>query len=326
MASGKAKTALTDAKAVLKGLINGVPTNNLFIMAAGLSYYFVIALFPGLLLLSVAASYLPLSDVSSHSFDLLSSFVPPSQLHLISKFMERAVVPHRGALLTVGALGTLWAASSAFSSLTDAISISYEAPDTRPVWITRPIAIGLSISVGILFLIAFVVLTVGPRFGSFLASQLGLSEVIAIVWPYVRWTIAVVAAVVSVEMLYFIAPRRKQRFVATLPGAVLAVAGWLTLTYFLGFYFRTGSAQNKMYGSLAGGVAFMVWLYWASFLVLLGAQLNTEIARVKRRKSTSSMGTTPIRQAPAPPVQPPRQSKPVEDSDEPEPRRRQGWS
>lgn len=295
MASAKVKAIYADAKSVLKGLMEGVPGNHLFIMAAGLSYYFIIGLFPGLVLLSVAASYLPFADATSHTFTLLSSFIPHSQMHVISRFMDQAVVPNRDALLTVGALGTLWAVSSAFDSLTSAISISYEAPDNRPVWITRPIAIGLTVSVGLLFLLAFAVLTVGPHFGNWLAERLGVSEVVAVIWPYVRWVTAVVAAVVSVEVLYFISPRKKQRFLETLPGAILAIAGWLALTYFLGFYFRSRSAQSNLYGSLAGGIAFMVWLYWAGFLVLLGAQLNTEIERVRRRKRDITPQATPIR-------------------------------
>ena len=136
--------------------------------------------------------------------------------------------------------------------------------------------------------VIFGVLTVGPHFGNWLASRLGLSEVIAILWPYVRWTVAVVFAVVSVETLYFISPKKEQRFLETLPGAILAVSGWIVLTYFLGSYFRNRSTQNTVYGSLAGAIAFMVWLCWAGFVVLVGAQLNAEIEKVRHRWGTRS--------------------------------------
>lgn len=323
MVMGKDNPISSDTKTVLTGLIDGIAANNLFILAAGLSYYFVIALFPGLVFLSAVASYLPFADVSSHTFSLFSGFIPNAQMHMISKFMTTTVVPNREALLTIGAVGTLWAASSAFESLIFSISVAYGAPDTRSFWITRPIAIGLTITIGILLLIAFAVLTVGPQFGNWLAAQLGLSAIVGVVWPYIRWIIAVVAAIVSVETLYLIAPRQRHRFGDRLPGAILAICGWLALTYLLGSYFRSRAAQSNLYGPLAGGIAFMVWLYWAAFMVLFGAQLNAEIEKRRHLQTTAAADAKPrIWQPPASPVG----DMPDNDDEEREPRRRRGWN
>ncbi|MEO6829265.1 MAG: YihY/virulence factor BrkB family protein [Acidobacteriaceae bacterium] len=275
-------------KTVLKGTYDGILRNHLLILAAGLSYFLIVALFPGLALLSVIASYLPIANASSRSFAVFNSFMPSSQVEVISNVLDRAVAPNRDALLSVGVVGTLWAASSVFACLKTAIGVAYGAPDGRSYWRSRLIAIELTVTVGILLLIAFGVLTVGPHFGNWLASRLGLSEVIAILWPYVRWAVAVVFAVVSVETLYFISPKKEQRFLETLPGAILAVSGWIVLTYFLGSYFRNRSTQNTVYGSLAGAIAFMVWLCWAGFVVLVGAQLNAEIEKVRHRWGTRS--------------------------------------
>ena len=278
-------TAFAQTKTVLRRMVDGIIDNHLFIMAAGLSYYFIISLFPGLVFLAAIASYLRVSDVSSRSFVALSGFIPPGQMAIIVTVLHDAVMPNRNVLLSIGAVGIIWAASSAFDSLTTAIGIVYEAPDNRPFWITRPIAIAWTFSVGILFLIAFAVLTLGPHFGSWLAARLRLSYVVALIWPYVRWGVAAAFAVVSVEALYFIAPRKKQHFHATLPGAILAVAIWLAMTYFLGLYYHGHAPSGKMYGPLAASVAFMIWLYWAGFIVLVGAQLNAELEKLQRRKN-----------------------------------------
>lgn len=275
---------LAKTRLVSRRMIDGIINNHLFIMAAGLSYYFVISIFPALVFLSAIASFLPISDISSRSFVILSGFIPPAEMKMIVTVLREAVMPNRDALLSIGAIGVLWAVSSAFDSLKTAIGVAYEAPDMRPFWITRPIAIGLSISVGILFLIAFAVLTVGPHFGSWLASRLRLSGAVAVIWPYIRWLIAVAFAVVSVEVLYFIAPRKKQHFRSTLPGAILAIACWLVMTYFLGVYYRGQSPKGKMYGPLAGGIAFMIWLYWGGFIILVGAQLNAELEKLHQPK------------------------------------------
>ena len=86
----------------------------------------------------------------------------------------------------------------------------------------------------------------------------------------------------AVEALYFLAPNVKQRFLATLPGAVLAVGFWLALSYLLAVYFRHFANFNKTYGTLAAAIALMTWLYWTGSAMLVGAELNAELAKVSR--------------------------------------------
>ena len=78
----------------------------------------------------------------------------------------------------------------------------------------------------------------------------------------------------------FLAPNVKQRFLATLPGAVLAVGCWIALSYLLGLYFRHFANFNKTYGTLGAAVALMIWLYWTGFAMLVGAELNAELAKI----------------------------------------------
>ena len=86
-------------------------------------------------------------------------------------------------------------------------------------------------------------------------------------------------AVLAVEAIYFLAPNVKQRFLATLPGAILAVSFWIGLSYLLGIYFRHFANFNRTYGTLGGFIALMTWLYWNSFVLLVGAELNAELAK-----------------------------------------------
>jgi uncharacterized BrkB/YihY/UPF0761 family membrane protein len=85
-----------------------------------------------------------------------------------------------------------------------------------------------------------------------------------------------------VEALYFLAPNVKQRFLATLPGAILSVGCWLALSYLLGLYFRHFANFNKTYGTFGAGIALMTWLYWTGFAMLVGAELNSELAKISR--------------------------------------------
>jgi membrane protein len=263
--------------------VEAVPRKHTLQMAAALSYYFVISLFPAFLLVSAILAYLP----GAHPFDqvlsLMSGFVPKESLELLRRVLATVITPNRSALLSFGILGTLWTASGGFAAAIEALDISYEVEEARPFWVTRPLAVELTLLVGALLLIALVVMIVGPEFGTWLAQRTHLSWLLARAWPTIHWTVAVVFTVLAVEALYFLAPNVKQRFWATLPGAILAVGSWIGLSYALGIYFRSFAHFNKTYGAMGAVIALMVWLYWTSFFMLVGAELNCELAKESRK-------------------------------------------
>ena len=205
--------------------------------------------------------------------------VPADSMGIVRKVLSDVVTPNRGAFLSFGIIGILWSASGGFSAAIEALNIAYDVDETRPFWVTKPLAIGLTFLLGALLLIALAVMVVGPHFGEWLAGRVHLSQVWIWVWPYVHWTVSVAFTVLAVEALYFLAPNVKQRFLATLPGAMLAVGFWIGLSYGLGIYFRRFANLNRTYGTLAAAVALMVWLYWTGFAMLVGAELNAELAK-----------------------------------------------
>jgi membrane protein len=283
-----------DIRDALLRTYDDVGDNHTLQMAAALSYYFVMSLFPALIVLSAIVAYLPVPDLFNQALSLMTRFVPQDSMGLVRKVLADVVTPNRNAFLSVGLLGTLWTASGGFAAAIEALNIAYDAEETRPFWKTRPLAIGLTVLIGALLLIALGVMIVGPQFGQWISGRLHLSVLWQWLWPYIHWTVSVGFTVGAVEMLYFLAPNVKQRFFATLPGAIFAVGCWIGLSYLLGIYFRSFANFNKTYGTLGAAVALMVWLYWTGFAMLVGAELNAELAK-KTRKGA-------IEQEPQPPV------------------------
>jgi membrane protein len=259
-----------------------VQRNHTLQMAAALAYYFVLSLFPALIFLSAVVTYLPVPNLFDQALSLMARFLPPDSMGLVRRVLADVITPNRGSFLSFGLLGTLWAASGGFSAAIEALNTAYDVRDDRPFWKTRPLAIGLAFITGFLLLLALSVMIVGPRFGERLAGRVHLSSLFVLLWPYIHWSIAVGFTILAVEALYFLAPNVKQRFLATLPGAVLAVGGWVGLSYLLGLYFRHFANFNKTYGTFGAAIALMTWLYWTGFAMLLGAELNAEIAKISK--------------------------------------------
>ncbi len=259
-------------------VVRDMEKNHTMAFAAALAYYFVLALFPFLIFLSAVVAYLPLPDFFSQVMGLIARVVPASSMGPLRNLIKETVLSRHGRLLTFGILFTLWSASSGFTALIDALNTAYDVSETRRYWKTRSLAVGLTFSVGCLLVMALGLLLVGPSLSARLTEAFGMGHL----WPYVRWAVAIGCTVLAVELLYFVAPNAKCRFVSTLPGALIAVGGWIGLSYLLGIYFHEFSAYSKGYGSLGVALAFSIWLYWTGFVVLIGAQFNAELIQEAR--------------------------------------------
>lgn len=270
-------------------------------VSAALSYYLVLSVFPALIFLSVLMSSLPIPDLFSRVMALMSRLLPSDSMDMIQSVLTDLFKSNRTSWLSFGMVGTIWAGTAAFDALIEALDIAYDASETRTWWKTRLLAIGLAGLTAGLLLTALTVMIMGPRFGVWLAERVDLSHVFVLLWPTMRWTIAISFTLFTVEVLYFLAPNVKQRFLATLPGAILAVACWLGFSYGLGFYFRHVANYSRIYGTLAGFVAFMTWFYWNAMALLAGAELNAELAKASNagqlRPKEEAEAETPWKEA-----------------------------
>jgi len=266
-------------KQALLATYQDVMRHHVLQVSAALSYYFVLSVFPGLIFLSAVFGSLPFGDLFNHVLLLMSRLLPADTMHIVGSVLSDVLSSHRGTWLSFGMIGTIWVASAGFAALIEALDIAYDAKDDRPYWKSRLLAIGLAAVTGTLLLVALATMIVGPRFGDWLAARFDVSAVFAMVWPVLRWAVAITFTVIAVEVVYFLAPNVKQRFGATLPGAIFSVAVWNALSFLLGIYFSHFADLNRTYGTLAGVIALMTWLYWTSFALLVGAELNAELAK-----------------------------------------------
>lgn len=282
---------------VLVNAYHDIMNNHTMSMAAGLSYYFVLSLFPLLILLASIVGYLPIPNLFENILSTMSRVVPQESMGLVRKVAATVVQPH-GGLLTFGVVGTIWTASGGFAGLIEALNVAYDVPETRPIWKTRLLAIGLTFVTGLLLLVGLGVIIFGPKIGAWVANGVGLGWTFMQTWPYIKWGVSIGFTVLAVEIIYFWAPNVKQRFWATLPGAVIGVAFWIGTSYALSYYFQNFANFNKTYGTLGAAMALMVWLYWSWFAILVGAEINSELVKA------SGGGTLKLKEKPPAAVEP----------------------
>lgn len=282
---------------VVGNAYNDIMNNHTMTMAAGLSYYFVLSLFPMLILLAAVVAYLPIPDLFNQILAIMSRVVPPDGMGLVHKVVRTVITPHSG-LLTFGIIGTLWTASGGFAALIEALNVAYDVPETRPIWKTRLLALALTFVIGALMVVAVSVIIFGPKMGEWIVQLTTLSWNFMYVWPYIKWSTAIAFTVLAIEVIFYWAPNIRQRFLATLPGALIGVGFWIGSSYALGLYFQKFAHYNKTYGILGAAIALMVWMYWSWFAILVGAEINSELVKAGGR------GRLELKQKPPAAVEP----------------------
>lgn len=266
-------------KRALVAVYRDILEHHMLQLAAGLSYYLVLSVFPGLIFLSAFLGSFPFPDLFGRVLGILSRLLPVDAMRELQSVLLDVLATNRVAWLSLGMVGTIWVASAAFAAIIDTLDITYDVPEQRPLWKTRLLAVGLAGATGVLTLTALLVMMVGPHFGVWLSRQIHLSREFVLLWPYIHWSVAALFTLLAVELLYYLAPNVRQRFWATLPGATFTLTCWLALSYLLGFYFRHIAQFSRTYGTLGGFIAFMTWFYWNSFALMVGAELNAELAK-----------------------------------------------
>lgn len=264
-----------------------------FTMAAAMSYYFLLALLPLLIFSSALLGYLPIPSLFDQLLDILAVVAPPQAMQMVERILAGLLAPHRGGLLSFGFLGYLWTASGGFSALIDAANVAYDVEKARSWWRDRLQALLLTFTTGFLVMLGLLLIIAGPHFGHFLTEMFPVPTAFGQIWPALRMVTIFVIFVVSVELQYYLAPNRKQRFVNTLPGALVAVSGIFLGSAGMGYYFSHFSNYNKTYGSLGAVIILMVWFYVMALFFVAGAELNAERLKMKTPEEPVRMAKEP---------------------------------
>jgi membrane protein len=266
-------------RAFLKAL-KDVDQHHLLAFAGSLAYYFFMSLIPFLIFLASLLVLVPIPGLFDYILGGLSHMLPSESMVMVQKVLADMMKTNSKGFLSFGIIGTIWSASGGFSAMIEALNVAYDVQEGRPFWKTRPLAVLLTILVGALVTILLFAMFFGPHWGGAVAAKLNLSPLFTQTWFYFRWVLAAICALLSVEVIYYLAPNVEQRhFLQTIPGSVIAVILWMAASYVLGFYLQHFAQLSKSYGTLGAVVGLLLWFYVTSAAILIGAEVNAELAK-----------------------------------------------
>ena len=266
-------------RATVKRAFGGFKRDNLTDLAAGLTYYGVLSVLPGLVVLFSVLGLLG-PDAANQVVSQAEQLAPGSTAEFVRTLVQQAQGSRSGAgLATVlGILVAIWSASGYVAAFMRASNKIYGMPEGRPIWKTVPIRIGVTLlAVVVLTVAAAIVVLTGPVAHA-VGDVFGLGDTAVLVWNIVKWPVLVIIVAALLAVLYWAAPNARQGGIRWLsPGGLVGVLGWIIVSALFALYVLIAASYDKTYGSLAGVIIFLVWLWLTNIAILFGAEVNAEL-------------------------------------------------
>jgi len=251
-------------------------------IAASLTYYAVLSIFPAFIALISILGVLGNSQQAVDALlNVLGNVAPADALETIRPTLEGfANSPAAGFALISGTLVAIWTASGYVTAFSRAMNRIYEIDEGRPFWKLKPIQLLTTvIGLALVLVIVFLLIVSGP-IADAVGSAIGLGETFTTVWDIAKWPVIALILVVMVALLYYLTPNAKQpKFRWMSMGALIAIVVLVIASVLFGLYVANFSSYSENYGSLAGVIVFLLWLWIANIALLFGAEFDAEMER-----------------------------------------------
>lgn len=244
--------------------------------SASLAYYALLSLFPMLIL---AGNLLPVFGLSYDSVsDYLGQVIPADIMAWINPVIHNLLASTSTGVLSIGAVGTLWAASLGIDGLKNGFNKAYGIRPPQNFFVQRLISILMIFVLIVLLGTVMIAFTFGRQFLEWLVPILGLSDAWLQTFNALRWPVTLAALVVAITTLDYFLPNARVRFWTVLPGAAFTIAGWLLLAQAFSWYMRVFGTRFSSYGTLGTFIVLLLWLNFMALLLLIGAVINALVA------------------------------------------------
>ena len=249
-------------------------------LAAQVSFYFVLSLFPFFLVLASVLGWIPTTERWEGFADWVTTYFPSQARRLVLTTMLELSHGYAG-FLSLGLIGTVWSASSGFMSLMDALSIAYGVKDGRSYMKKRVIAICATLVAAIFVLVSFALWNLGHAIAGIVTSDLRYFIFFETQWKFARWLATLLLMCLGIDLMNYFLPAAGLPWRWITPGTVFVALAFATATILFNLYVAYGSNIPKVYGTLAGFIVLMLWIYAANLILLIGAETDTALRELR---------------------------------------------
>ncbi|MEV4003535.1 YihY/virulence factor BrkB family protein [Actinomadura sp. NPDC049753] len=264
----------------LKRTLGEFQKDNLSDLAAALTYYSVLSIFPAILVV-VSVVGLAGQSATDSLVQNVGSLAPGAVRDLLVSSIRQLQGGAGGAgvVAVLSLAAAVWSASGYVGAFMRASNAVYDVPEGRPFWKTVPLRIGVTLLTLVLLSASVIAVVVSGPLAQKAGDMLGVGSQAITIWSIAKWPILVIVVGFLFSLLYWASPNAKRGFRWVTPGSAVAILLWLVASGLFAVYVANFASYNKTYGSLAAIIIFLVWLWITNLAILLGAELDAELER-----------------------------------------------
>jgi len=270
---------------VMVFFIKGLYEGSLSIRASAVSFNFFIAIFPTIIFLFTIIPILPIANLQTELLSFIEGMIPQSTYQTVKDTLEDIIIrPHTG-LLSIGFILSVYYSTSGVHSLIDAFNNTYHEMETRSWFKVRLISLVTLLSLFLFIVIAIGMIPFGTRLIAYLFPESFLNSSFFITLLIIfKWIIIVASLFFAISLLYYLAPAKRRDFRFISAGSSLATLLLIMTTLGFNYYIDNFSKYNILYGSIGTVLILMLWIYFNSFSLIIGYELNASILQAKRKR------------------------------------------
>lgn len=276
----------TSRGAIARATWHGFMADDCLDLAAQMSFYFALSIFPFLLVVASIVGWLPFTNVWQTFAEWIITYLPTDSRHLLFSTIVDLTHGYK-SFFSLGVLGMIWSASSGFVSLMESLSKAHGVRETRSFARKHVIAVVATFAAAFFFIASFAVISLGHWLRTAIAAPLNSQGVTHVPWELVRFAATLVIMCIGVDLLDHFLPNMKRRWRWFPASSIVVSLTFVGATEAVNFYMRHTSSFSKVYGAIAGFIIFLTWVYIASLVVLAAAEAE-KAARNAEGKGASA--------------------------------------
>jgi membrane protein len=265
---------------LLKQSVRDFLTDDMLTYSAALAFSALFALFPFLLFLIALFGFLHIPGFFDWLLEQEETALPSDAYGMLEDVVTQIRGRARGGLLSVGIITAIWAASGGVRSVMNAMNVAFDVEETRPMVKHYLVSVVYTIGIAGLFIACAGLMLAGPHFMESVADRAGPGDLFVTLWSWLRWPVLVALLMLAAALIYYVSVNVDQPFTLITPGAVMAVVVWVIASIGFSVYVSHFADYSATYGDI-GGIIVLLLFYISSAVLLLGAEVNAELHRIK---------------------------------------------
>ena len=251
--------------------------------SAEVAFFLTMSIFPFLMFTVSIVAYIPILQIAKY-VDMIEKVIPVKAIGFVDLVVKSTIDKRNTHYMIVSFILTMWTFSRAVKALIKGMNAAFYSPETRSFFKVIMISMIFTLMLLVLIFTSMILLVYGEKIGTVIFRYLGFDKMFFNLWNIARYAVGTITTIIVFTLLYKYTPNIKLSTKRVAPGAIFATFGWFLMSYLYSYYTNNFSNYSAIYGSFREIIVLLTWLYFSSWVIVIGYEINARLYRRRKRR------------------------------------------